>query len=356
MPLAKDDEQLELFDRRETIAAAFDAVEKADSDGLSDGVKTTTEEPKGDDVATKQGGPDVTTPTKTEATDDAPGSKSLQSLDRAPQAWRAPQKAKWGTLDSDIKQEVLRRERETTQVLNETAQARQFAGQFQQTVQPFMARLQSLNAHPLVAVQELLKADHVLSTAPKQQRAELLAKLITDYDIDIPTLDAVLSGRVPADPVESRVEALLQQRLAPLQQFLNTQQQQTAYQQQEQEQQLNQVVQDLAVDPKFPHFEEVRETMADLIEVAARRRQPLTIEAAYNTAVAMDPALSQIQNARTATQAQTAEAARLNGRAQQALRASVSVKGVPTGSVGSGNSAADRRSTIAAAFESFEGR
>ena len=284
-------EDQDTLDRRETIAAAFDAVETADNPGASDIVKTTPEDVKGGHVASKERGPDVTTTSKTDAPNDAPGSKSSQSsefedkkfdTEKAPQSWRAASKAKWSIVDPEVRQEVLRRERETTQVLNETANARQLATQLQHAVQPYMARLQSLNAHPIVAVQELLKADHVLFTAPKQQRAELLAKLISDYDIDIPTLDAVLAGKAPADPVESRVEQMLSQRLAPITQLLTQQQQYEQERHFHQQQELAQVVENLASDPKYPYFEQVRDAMADLIELSARRKQPLSIEAAYN--------------------------------------------------------------------------
>jgi hypothetical protein len=359
------DQPIEVEDRRAAIAAAFEEHSEPESAPPSVAAKTTTEEPKGGHVATEEGGPDAPTPTTTEAPNDAPGSKSTQSseespkplnTDRPPQAWKAPQKAKWEKLDPDIRQEVLRRERETTQVLNDSAQARQLAQQFQQTVQPFMGRLQSMNAHPLVAVGELLKADYLLSTAPKAQRAQFMAKLIKDYDVDLLELDGALSGKGPADPVESRVEQLLAQRLAPFQQFISQQQMAEQQRAQQLNQQLEHTVETMAQDPEYPYFERVRDTMADIIEVLANRGQHISIEAAYNRAIAMDPAISQEIAAKSAAEAQVTQAATLNKRAQQALKASSSVGGAPSGSTGKPPNATDRRATIAAAFDAAGGR
>lgn len=365
-------------DRREAIEAAFAAVETAEKPAVSEPKNTATEDVKGGHVATTEGGPDVRTPKTSDATADAPRSKSLQSktesetpetpeqtedrqvnADRPPQAWKPAQKAKWAALDPDIRQEVLRREHETTRVLNDSAQARQLAQAFNNEVQPYMARLNSMNAHPLVAVRELLKADHLLTTAPPTQRAQYMAKLITDYGVDIQALDAALSGRVQQDPAEqlnAKVDQLLQQRLAPFQQFLSAQQQQQRAQQQQQQAEIAQAVESMASDAKYPYFDQVRETMADIIELGITRNRTVSIETAYNQAVAMDPIVSQEAATRAATEAQATAAAKLNGRAQRALNASVSVGGAPSGVVGGTPSANNRRATIAAAFDAVGGR
>ena len=350
-------------DRRAALEAAFDAVEKPESVAESVAVKTTTEEPKGGHVEPKIEGLSVDSAPKTDVPNDALGSKSTQiegeqkaPILQAPQSWKPAQKAKWDKLDPDIQQEVLRRDRETTQVLNDTAQARQIAQRLSQTVQPYMARIQSLNTDPMTAVHELLKADHLLSTSPKVQRAKFMATLINDYGIDLQELDNALAGRPATDPVDSRVEQLLQQRLAPIQQFLSQQQQQEQQRQQQITQQLAHTVESMSQDANYPHFEQVRESMADIVEIMANRGQQITIEAAYNRAVAMDPVLGQELIAKSALQKQASAAALDNSKAQRALQASVSVGGAPSGSTSGALSANTRRATIEAAFDAAEGR
>jgi hypothetical protein len=362
-----------LEDRRATLEAAFDAAEEGldhveaveqvvtEVQADSAAAEVLKEEPKGAPEEIVPKGPDRPTPTKTEssgapATTEEVGKPNFP-VEKAPQAWKPAQKAKWAALDPDVRQEVIRRERETTQVLNESAQARQFAQQFHGTIQPYLARLQSSGAHPLQAVQNLLAADHLLATAPKAQKAQYLAKLINDYGVDILELDAALSGKGPADPVALRVEQLVQQRMAPIQQFMTTQQQAAMQQARAQEQQIIQTVETMqAQTDKFPYFDQVRNEMADAIEIYSRRGVYLSLEQAYNKAIAMDPAISQQLASSAATQAQSELAAKANARAQRALKASSSVGGSPGGSTGGKLDASDRRAAIAAAYESVGGR
>jgi hypothetical protein len=345
----------EVPDRRDAIEAAFAAAEEAE----------TVSAPTGDSPPESKTGEDATSRPTVEGTAGAeqvakpePAIPATEfAVDKAPQSWRAPQKAKWDKLDPDIRQEVIRRERETTKVLGETAQARQFTQQFVQTIQPFQARLAASGTHPLVAVQELLKSDHILSSAPKIQRAAFMAKLIKDYDIDIAALDDALAGTAAAeDPVESRVQQLLQQQLAPLHQFLSAQKQQEQQREAQESTRIATTIEQMAADPKYPHFEALREDMADLVDIASKRGQYLTLEQAYTRAVGMNPEVSSlVATQRTAAARQTSAQA-AHARAQKALAASVSVGGAPNGVPSSIPSGSDRRAVIEAAFEQAAGR
>lgn len=276
-------------------------------------------------------------------------------VEKAPQSWRAPQREKWSKLDPDIRQEVMRRERETLKVLGDSATARGFQTQFNETIQPYRARLESLGVDPIRAVHELLRTDWVLSSAPKVQRAQAMAKIITDYDIDIVELDAALAGKTAADPVDARVEQLLMQRLAPFQQYIQTQQQREAEQERRTDETINSSIANMQADPKFPHFQELREDMADVIEIAAKRGVYLSLADAYTRAVAMNPTVSAQVATQQSAEARKQAAEEANRKAQRALGASVSVGGAPGGVPSGASGATDRRSVIAAAFDAAGG-
>jgi hypothetical protein len=333
-------------DRRAVLEAAFDQAEATEATEATEITEADPDKPEVPAQVAPTDAPAGANPAPTEV----PAALS------APQSWKPAQKAKWAKLDVDIQQEVLRRDRETTQVLNDTTQARQIAQRLSQTVQPYMARIQSLNTDPLTAVQELFKADHLLSTAPKVQRARLMASLISDYGVDLQELDNALAGRPVADPVDSRVEELLQQRLAPIQQFLSQQQLYEQQRQQQAQQQLAHTVETMAQDANYPHFAQVRESMADIVEIMANRGQHITIETAYNRAVAMDPVLGPQFQTKSAAQRQADAAAQVGSRAQRALNASVSVGGAPSGAISGALSGSNRRATIEAAFDAAAGR
>lgn len=342
-------------DRREAIEAAFEAAEQA----------TTTEAPQGATPAAEAPPPSEETTESAELQKEAPAEVTepapkevpaevttpTETFDKPPQSWKAAEKAKWGELDIGVRQEVMRRERQVTQVLNESAQARGFVNEFVQTVQPYMARIQAIGHQPLQAVNELLKADYILSSAPAPQRAKFMAQLIQDYAIDIQQLDAALSGQTSTvDPTQAKLDELLEQRLAPLNQFIQTQRQQAeAVAEQNRASALTEVQKMAADTENYPYFAQVRESMADWIEFAQKKNMHIDLKTAYNKAVMSDPELSRL----VATQQQaTVQAA----QAQRARNASVSVSGAPRGVPAGSPPATDRRAIIAQAFDNVLSR
>jgi hypothetical protein len=354
----------EVLDRRAAIEAAFEATEKEETPVET--VEVAPVEPASSEStpteakSTGQISPDsdpspTTNPVKATEAPSETVEKPLP-VEKAPQSWRAPQKAKWGTIDPEVRQEIMRRERDITKTLGEVSQAKQFTQQFQSTIQPYMPRLQATGMNPLNAVKELLHADHILNSAPKTQRAQYMARLIKDYQVDVSELDAALAGQVTADPVASKVESLLAERLAPLQQFLTRQQQAELAAQQQQQQQYAQTIETMANDPKFEYFNDVRQDMADIIDLQAKKGVYLSLEQAYTRAIAMNPDIHQLVTNKQMGNARSQSALAANAKAQKALAASKSVGGAPNGSVSGASGLLDRRATIAAAFEAANGR
>lgn len=331
----------EVDDRRAAIEAAFEAAEAPEK--VEKAPEKVEKAPETVEEAPEAGEAGESKPTDEKSVEATPTETDVAVPEKAPQAWKASTKAKWDQLDPEIRQEVLRREHQISGALNETAQVRQFAAQFQQTVQPYLPRMRELNASPLAVVGELLKIDQVMATGSAVQKAQQVAAIIKDSNVDIDTLAEVLSGRTPDATVSAQVEQLLQQRLLPFQQFM-TQQEQVARAAAEAEaRQVQERVNQMAKDPKFPHFEAVRETMADLLQIDAAKINPsLTIESAYNKAVKMMDLDADII-ARNA-------AAEANAKAQRALKASKSISGAPRTAMLGSPTSTDRRAIIEAAF------
>src|SRR5574343_900696 len=301
------------------------------------GAKPDESKPEGDAASKKADVPPA--PAKV---DEQPAA-GQHRIDRAPASWKKEAKGEWNALPLQARQEIHRREMEIQKVLNETAPIRQEVQQFRETVTPFMARIQSLGVTPHQAVGELLKADYLLATGTPAQKAMFIDKLLQDYGVDINELDSAIAKRLGGqqpqqsqfDPnqVTQLVQQQLQQALAPL-----YQQQQQA--QQQIVQQAEMTVEQMELDPKYPHFESVRQDMADLMEINARRGVYISVQEAYNRAVGMNPELSAMQ-----------QATQLNQRAQKAAAAAASVSGSP---VGGGTqthaSSGDLRADLDAAF------
>lgn len=359
-------ETTEAPDRRAAIEAAFEATYEQQAPKNEDSGSKTPEtqsvlpeaagtpegtgKPESSDEPAGEGAPEGGA--KDQETDSSVAGKESE-VDDAPHAWKAPLRAKWATVDPEVRQEISRREREMAQMVDRTAVARQFTKSFAEAVQPYQQRLQAMGVHPIKAVQGLLAADYQLATGSKTQRAQLIGKLIQDYDVDIATLDSVLAGNTsPEAQEEARLNKLLQQHLAPLQNKLQTYEQRDAEIQQSTEAQQAAELEAMVSDTKkFPHFAAVKNTMADLIEISARRGVSLDLATAYNRAVAADPQLfAQMEQARQAEQVKQAAL-----QAQRAKAASASVAGAPSGRVGQNAAPSDRRTTIAAALSALGG-
>lgn len=304
------------------------------------GTKTDESKPEDDAAGKKVDVPSAQSPQVPED-----GAKGIHRVDRAPASWKKEAKGEWNALPLQARQEIHRREMEIQKVLNETAPIRQEVHQFRETITPFMARIQSLGVAPHQAVGELLKADYLLATGTPAQKAQFIDKLLQDYGVDISELDSAIARRLGGggqqpqqsqfDPnqISQLVQQQLSQALAPI------------YQQRQQEQQ--QIIQNAAMtveqmelDPKYPHFESVRQDMADLMEINARRGVYISVQEAYNRAVGMNPELSAMQ-----------QATQLNQRAQKAAAAAASVSGSPvSGGTQTHASSGDLRADLEAAF------
>jgi len=274
------------------------------------------------------------------------------NIDNAPKSWKASTRQKWASLDPEVRAEVHRRERESTRAINEAGPVKKFVGEFQQVIQPHAERYRQTGMNPLQVVHNLMNADAVLTTAPMPQRAQFMAKLIRDYGIDIRSLDSALAGEDPSNEPLAQVESLINQKLAPIQQFVQSSQQGRQQALQREYSQQEQVINAMAADSqKFPHFDLVALEMADIMEVASRRQIYLTPEEAYKRAVAMNPEAQAAEQGRTGQQrAQVAHDA-----ATRSLGASLSVSGSPAG-LKQTVAPDDLRGTIEAAWAAHQGR
>lgn len=323
---------------REALEAAVTEQEKNDVVETAPVETAPAQEPAEPVEAVENGGGNEKEPTKAEPVDAAgkqaevPPAKAAEQLqlgqhrvDRAPASWRKEAKGEWAAVPLHIRQEVHRREMEINRALEDANRSKQSAQQFEQAAAPYMARLQSLNATPQQAFQHLLNADYRLATGTPQQKAQLIDKLLQDYGVDITELDRAIAARLggqqptPAQPdITQLVQQQLQQALAPI-----YQQQQQA--QQAQQQQVEQTVEQMSLDPKYPYFDELRDDMADLMEINSRRGVYITLEQAYNKAVQMNPEVS----AQVQRQASMSQANQQHLQAQRVKAAASSVSGAP---------------------------
>ena len=209
------------------------------------------------------------------------------------------------------------------------------ARQLTEAIGPFIPELQQQGIHPVAWINNLGRAHMILSKAPYQEKVQMFHRLAQDYGIQLNQDGIQMPEQQYVDPYQQQ---LMQQLQATQQQV----QQLSAIREQEENARLNQEINRVSSDKeRFPHFEMVREDMAQLLE----RGLAQNLETAYSKAVRMNDEAYKLETEKllksTSSQA---------SKAQQVARAkatAISPRSVtPSGQVSKGD-AKDRRSLLA---------
>lgn len=202
---------------------------------------------------------------------------------------------------------------------------------YDQAIAPYQAHLQAMRVDAPTAISALLKADYTLRNSDPATKAQYFQNLAKEYGIDLSNQEV---------PNYSPQEQFLMQQMQELRQRQDSWQNSIAQQESERAQSaLSQFTQ-----AEKPHFEAVRNDMADLMQAGKAK----TLEEAYDMAVWMRPDIRStlIEQQRAEVQRKAEE----HAHALKAKAASVSVRGSSpsAGGVQPGNGSL--RDIIAAQF------
>ena len=175
---------------------------------------------------------------------------------------------------------------------------------------PHMEYLNQVGVAPEQAISTLIQAEKLLRTSDPQTKTQMFMKLAHDYGVDVNSLT-----NVPFDPYKYQLEQQLAQQQAMLTQI--TQSRQMA-----EEAQLGQTIEQFAQTHEY--FDEVRETMADLLDKGLAS----DLNDAYSKAVRLN---DDVFSRTTQTGGQVNQIQRANNAAKAAKAAAVQVKGSPVG-------------------------
>lgn len=267
---------------------------------------------------------------------------------KAPQSWSPAAREHWNAVPPQVREQVLQREQQVQVALQQSADARRFAGEFNQMMQPYLPFMRAEGAAPMQAVQNLMDIAVTLRTGTAAEKARTIAQIVGAYGVDIAALDGALAGAIPDEPQgfdPSLVQREVQRALSPILQQVQTKRMEQA---QQTAQQVQTELDAFASDPKHEFFNDVRGLMADLIDMNNARGVPFSLEQAYNVAVRVHPEISKVLDAR----ALSTQATAMSNTAQRAKAAAVQVKGEGA-QVGpaTGNEPSSIRGAIEAAIE-----
>jgi len=202
---------------------------------------------------------------------------------------------------------------------------------FVEVIAPIEKNLTSRGINPVQYVQNLVRAEQILSNAPYQQKVQIFQQLAADYGIQ-------LNNNGQAQQLDPYTQQLMNQ-LNQVNQEVSSIKGRFA---QEENQRLMGEIERVRSDvEKYPHFDVVREEMAQLLELGKAQ----DLETAYKKAVRMNDDVWALEQDRLLKDAK--QSAIKAQQVQKAKAAAVSPRSVtPSGKVSDGADKKDRRALL----------
>lgn len=243
----------------------------------------------------------------------------------------------WKDTPDAIKAEYATREANYQRGIEKYKQDAGRAQQIDQALAPH-SQIIAMNGGAGKFIPDLLNAAAALQLGTPQQKAQAAANIINQFGVPIEELDGVLVGAAPTPEATqaSQLEQMLEQKLAPVQQFMGQMNQNAQQQQNQQREQINNELAAFAQKNEF--YTDVRGEMADMLDMAGKRGVEMSLQDAYNRCISLRPDIQNIVNARQ-SQAQV----------QQRTAAASSISGSPGGS-GRQQAPNDTRSILESAW------
>ena len=204
------------------------------------------------------------------------------------------------------------------------------AKSYENAIAPYAQDLQRRGIQPTQYIENLVRAEQILSNAPYEQKVQVFQKLAQDYGIQLN------GGQVTQlDPYAQQ----LMNQLNRVNQEVSSIKGRFA--QEENQRLMNEIEKYRSDVEKYPHFDVVREEMAQLLELGKAQ----DLETAYKKAVRMNDDVWSIEQERLLKDAK--QAAMKAQQVAKAKAAAVSPKSVtPSGKVSDGADKKDRRSLL----------
>ena len=340
----------EQLDRREQLMAAMEAAEEGELEAPIEKEIAVVQ----DDIAEESAKAEVSDEDREEPTEISAESQPEESHEAAqeaaeeakpvtrPSTWKKEYVQIWDKMEAgeQISKEDFtkfaeyanQRESEYKKGVSTYKAEADRARSYEEAIAPFAPELQRRGIEPTQYIQNLARADQILTNAPYEQKVQLFQRLAADYGIQ-------LNGESQIQQFDPYTQQLMNQ--------LNQVNQEVSsikgrFAQEENQRLMNEIEKYRSDVEKYPHFDVVREEMAQLLELG---KAP-DLETAYKKAVRMNDEVWSIEQERLLKDAkQTAIKAQ---QVAKAKAAAVSPKSTtPSGKVANPEDKKDRRSLIA---------
>ena len=310
----------------EDLSKAFDEVSDtpAESEPVAEEVIEPVETP-------------VEIETEVEETTPEPIAAETSDYEKAPASLSPAAREKWKDTPIEVREAIAKRDADYTKGIEKHSYDAHRARDMDATLQPFQQYLAMTGQPPSQTVGTLLQTASMLQMGTQLQKAQTITQLINQFGVDISTLDRVLVGEQPENSPDAYVQQAVQQAIEPYQQMMTRFEQQQRELEQHSTKQVMSEIEQFATKNEF--YVDVREDMADILDMAARRNLNMTLDEAYRRACMMNTEVSQILDTR--------------GRkpTESQKRAASSLRGGSPGGVEVSDDSGNLRDSIAKAWE-----
>lgn len=256
----------------------------------------------------------------------------------APQSWGGKVKEKWGTLDPEVRAEILKREADQHRMVTAHDGELRLGREIKEAITPYMAHIQAEGATPVQAVASLLNTAHILRTGTPEQKKALIINTAKQYGVDLGAEEEYVDPTI----------AQLKQQIEELRQLANPQVIESRLTERMESSKVQADIAAFASDPAHVHFETVKPLMASLLGTG----QAKDLKEAYDMACMANPTIRSTLEA--------AKNAELEAKRKQEIankkRAASSVTGSPA--IPSNSKATNPKSSVEedlrAAFSAYE--
>ena len=249
-----------------------------------------------------------------------------------PSSWKKDYEEHWGKLDPTLQDYIQQREADYAKGVSTYKNQWDMAAPIVEAIRPFEQTLKQNNIDPARWISQLGNAHSQLVYGSPEQKLQMFAQLANDYGVNL----GQLTGQTGYDPQFSQLAQELNQ----------IKNQWTSFQSQQEMQEQAQLQNEIASfkDDK-PYFDEVRETMAGLLQSGMAN----DLQSAYDKAIRLNDDVFQKVSA---THAQNFGAAQREKVAQAKAKVLSPKSTTPTASAtNGGKSASSAREAIMQAME-----
>ena len=337
----------EQLDRREMLEQAMEAAEEGT---LESPIEKDIEVPETDSISEESAKEKVIEADNEEVTEISAESEPEESHEEAqekpisrPSTWKKEYVQIWDKMEKgeQISKEDFnkfaeyanQRESEYKKGVSTYKAEADRARGYEEAIAPFVPELQAQNISPAAWINNLGRAHMILTKAPYDQKVQMFQRLAQDYGIQ-------LNGEGVAPVQQDAYTQQLMNQLNMVNQEVSSIK--SRFQQEENQRLMTEIEKYRGDVEKYPHFDVVREEMAQLLELGKAQ----DLETAYKKAVRMNDDVWELEQERLLNSAK--QQASKAQQVAKAKAAAVSPKSVtPSGKVAEPGDKKDRRSLIA---------